>query len=663
MLILFSHEINNTKEGIWNKTIQLSKLIALGYRVPDFIAIPTGVIASITEKKIHIETLATAIRKIFPQTSYAVRSSCLSEDGASNSMAGQFHTELSVMPKNLEEAIIQVIEQAQQTGIHESQISIIVQKYIHADYSGVCFTRNPVAGSEMAFEYHKGIGEDLVGGKIIPEKIAYYQGEKWKICWFNIQPFCDIETSLWHPQDIEWCIENGTLYFLQTRPITTISSCEYEMILTQEKYIPKTGDYFFEKNEISEIAPRPTPFTFSLLEKIYWENGPIERVYQKYSIHYIPNSFLKIIGNELYIDRELELQSLLPAMSILNKRYIPKLVTIRWFWKTLRNLFRVSLLREDINMIERLEQSLLKNENETTLDAALESFLKDYEIIFEVNIFAAKWLKKMELFLKNEKVSLWEILQSDPDTFSEWNKREFKITTLEILQWNTIEIGDITELYNHQEKPITSEPIQTWWNILPEWKRQSYGIHISRGIRYQQYREYARILMLQHINTIRNILIWVYWIENIHTTYFCTVDEILNESIDQDMAIVRENEYLKNNTYNFPNRITARYIQPNITKNTGISPGIVRWTLVDTETIRSIKGPMILKTQILSPNLTKYFDEIVGIISEKWSLLSHLAIIAREKWIPIIISNETWIKLWDIVEINWSNWEIQNISK
>lgn len=170
MLILFSHEINNTKEGIWNKTIQLSKLIALGYRVPDFIAIPTGVIASITEKKIHIETLATAIRKIFPQTSYAVRSSCLSEDGASNSMAGQFHTELSVMPKNLEEAIIQVIEQAQQTGIHESQISIIVQKYIHADYSGVCFTRNPVAGSEMAFEYHKGIGEDLVGGKSYQKK-------------------------------------------------------------------------------------------------------------------------------------------------------------------------------------------------------------------------------------------------------------------------------------------------------------------------------------------------------------------------------------------------------------------------------------------------------------------------------------------------------------
>jgi hypothetical protein len=30
----------------------------------------------------------------------------------------------------------------------------------------------------MIFEYHKGIGEDLVGGKIIPEKIAYYQGEK-----------------------------------------------------------------------------------------------------------------------------------------------------------------------------------------------------------------------------------------------------------------------------------------------------------------------------------------------------------------------------------------------------------------------------------------------------------------------------------------------------
>jgi phosphohistidine swiveling domain-containing protein len=293
-------------------------------------------------------------------------------------------------------------------------------------------------------------------------------------------------------------------------------------------------------------------------------------------------------------------------------------------------------------MIENLEQSLQKNKNETTLSAALEAFLKDYEIIFEVNIFAAKWLKKMELLLGNEKISLWEILQSDPDTFSEWAKKEFKITTLETLRWNTLEISDITELYHYQEKPITAESIQTWWNTFPEWKRQSYSIHISRGIRYQRYREYARILMLQHINTIRCILIWVYWIENIHTTYFCTVDEILNESVNQDIAIVRKNKYLKSNTYDFPNHITARYVQPRMTKNTGVSPGTAKWILVDIETIRNILGPRILKTQILSPNLTQYFDEIVGIISEKWSLLSHLAIIARERGIPVIISNEPW---------------------
>ncbi len=634
----------------------------MGYTVPDFIAIPAKTIVAILEKSILVEILASTIRGVFPQSSYAVRSSCLSEDEGTSSMAGQFHTELAVDPAWLEKAIMAVIEQAQEIpGTASNQISIIVQKYIIASYSGVCFTRNPIAWSEMVFEYHAWTWEDLVGGKIIPKKYSYYPNELQKICWFEIQKFQKIESVLWHPQDIEWCIAENVLYFLQTRPITTISREQYEAIVAQEQHIAQTGDYFFEKNEICEIAPRPTPFTHSLLEKIYWENGPVMQVYKKHHIYFTPCSFLRIIGNELYIDREIELRTLLSAMSILSPTYSPKLKSIQGFWRTLHNIFSIILLKEDLRIIGKLKQALEQDTTQESINEAIEHFLNHYQIIFELNIFAAKWLKKLELLLKNEGISISEILQSDPELFSTMPNVQFDLSSLSKLQWNTLEIYDTTVFYHKNTTNIIPESVLKWWNHLPEWKKRWYGPYISRAIHSQQYREYARILMIKNINTMRNILIWEYGNKDIEMIYFSTIDELLDNSIDYTVCRDRQIQYAKNNLWNFPAQIRGRYREPKMGKNQWISPGKVTGFLVDASTIQTTTGPKIFKTQILSPELTQYFPEIVGIISEKWSLLSHLAIIARERGMPVIISNNIEFTLWSSLQMDGSSWKIQEI--
>jgi len=46
---------------------------------------------------------------------------------------------------------------------------------------------------------------------------------------------------------------------------------------------------------------------------------------------------------------------------------------------------------------------------------------------------------------------------------------------------------------------------------------------------------------------------------------------------------------------------------------------------------------VILYTEMLFPNLTKYFDRISGIASNNGGLLSHLSIMARERNIPVIV--------------------------
>lgn len=89
------------------------------------------------------------------------------------------------------------------------------------------------------------------------------------------------------------------------------------------------GDYCYEKTGVTEVAPRPIPFTRSLLERIYAQGGPIDRAYREQGIMYIARDFLKIFGADLYVDREAELQTLLPAYSLLNKEYKPKLAS----WK------------------------------------------------------------------------------------------------------------------------------------------------------------------------------------------------------------------------------------------------------------------------------------------------------------------------------------------
>lgn len=659
-MILFSNEIHNTSEGIWNKTIQLKNLIDMGLNVPDFIAIPTSTIEEILQKNITIENLCDDIREKFPQESYAVRSSCLNEDQTNSSMAWQFHTELAIVPLWMENAIMSVMLQAKQISWEsQSQISLIVQRYIVAEYAGVCFTRNPIGWSEMVFEYHRWIWEDLVSGKIIPEKQSFYSHENKQICWFNIQPFQDIETKLGHPQDIEWCIQDGIIYYLQTRPITTLSKEKYQEILFLEWSLDNTQDYYLEKNEVSEIASRPTPFTVSLLERIYGKDGPIMRVYAKHHMNYRSQPKLRIIGNELYIDREQELRTLLPAFSILNTNYIPKIHSITGLWQSMKNLFYTTFFKEERGLIERLQWSLQRKESYESFWTALDTFMRDYETIFEVNISAAKSLKKLELLIKNEWISIAELLQSDPNIFSIATWVAFDISILSWLIWNTLEISDTTEFYSNSQNNNTPTKILEWWDHIPEWKQRWYGPHIARGIRYQQYREYARILMIKNINSIRNILIWVYWEQYMNTIYFSTIDEILSDSIDQGDYDNRELSYQKNNTWNFPSRITKRFIQPSITENTGISPGKSEWYLVDINTIATTPWPKILKVQILSPDLTKHFSDIVGIISEKWWLLSHLAIIARERGIPVVISSDIQIPLWSYVTIDGSNGEIK----
>ncbi|MCK5848075.1 MAG: hypothetical protein KAH01_02610 [Caldisericia bacterium] len=201
---------------------------------------------------------------------FAIRSSSPEEDLAGTSFAGMYETFLGVSREKLEEFIakafascfdFRVMEYKRQNniGIEGTAIAVIVQKQISSDVSGVGFSLNPLnnAFDEVFINASFGLGEAIVSGIVTPdtfivdsvkgEIIEKQVHEKLIALWLknsggieeqpNQEPkkqaltdqqimelsqlIKKTETYYNKPMDTEWAFENGKLYLLQSRPITT----------------------------------------------------------------------------------------------------------------------------------------------------------------------------------------------------------------------------------------------------------------------------------------------------------------------------------------------------------------------------------------------------------------------------------------------------------
>ncbi|MEK6973291.1 MAG: phosphoenolpyruvate synthase [archaeon] len=203
----------------------------------------------------------------------AVRSSATAEDLPEASFAGQQDTYLNVMGN--EELINKVrkcwasLFTARATYYRKEQgfptekvgIAVVVQKMINSESSGVMFTADPTGErSKIIIEAGFGLGEAIVSGTITPDNYVVDRtsmkliGKKINAQELKIirqgnstikmpmekteakqQKLADelivelaniganIENHYKAPQDIEWALEKGKLYIVQSRAITTLA--------------------------------------------------------------------------------------------------------------------------------------------------------------------------------------------------------------------------------------------------------------------------------------------------------------------------------------------------------------------------------------------------------------------------------------------------------
>ena len=245
-------------------------------------------IISLFDKAVISESIKKEIEKrADDRLLYAVRSSGTMEDMVDHSFAGQYDSFLNVKNSDICCKVIEcyksmfkeiILSYLVDNSISADKLgmSVVVQRMIEAEISGICFTVNPSTGSdkEMLIEVSEGLGENIVSGKTAPQQYYYNWYEDVEVikseqlvnrylskeqlskaahCFKNIQQYFG------YPCDIEFAIKGGDLYILQSRAITKLK-------YTFTPYIWTTAD--FKDGGVS--ATICTPYMWSLYEYI-WE--------------------------------------------------------------------------------------------------------------------------------------------------------------------------------------------------------------------------------------------------------------------------------------------------------------------------------------------------------------------------------------------------------
>lgn len=259
---------------VGGKGASLGEMTSVGIPVPSGFVITTKTYKQFHNQEIPVD-VKEEILKAFDDLGadrVAVRSSAVAEDSTSASWAGQMESYLNVKKEDLIDAVRKcwssihserALSYASQQDLSEDKllVAVVIQKMIESESSGVMFTINPVTKNfdEIMIEGCFGLGELLVQGMITPDNflvdkntfeilekdiqikekmLTFKDGENKEVSVpeeRKDQPVISddqirelselavgIEKHYGKPQDIEWTLERGKLYILQSRPVTGI---------------------------------------------------------------------------------------------------------------------------------------------------------------------------------------------------------------------------------------------------------------------------------------------------------------------------------------------------------------------------------------------------------------------------------------------------------
>ena len=303
------------------KAASLARLAGSGLPIPDwFVVSPEAFDASLTsEQRTPFEqaqdarsvyaalsdltlapavqqALATALKQLCPaDETVAVRSSAAYEDAAQQSFAGQLESYLDVDAESVAVRVVDVWRSGFSERIFAYRAehgmdtpltapAVLIQRMVQADTAGVAFSADPISGrrSVAVVAAVRGYGEGLVSGEkdadswrvartgeIVERTIVHESGPV--LTDDLVYTVADLaraaESFFGRPQDVEWAIEAGNIFLLQSRAVTALADVAD----------PDGARILWDKSNIIEsYGGMTTPLTYSFARRAYAE------VYQEF---------------------------------------------------------------------------------------------------------------------------------------------------------------------------------------------------------------------------------------------------------------------------------------------------------------------------------------------------------------------------------------------
>lgn len=275
--IINIQDINDEEVG--GKAKGLAELVRMGLSVPAAVVIQHAREDNLpADLEQHYEAIGAG--------PVAVRSSAIGEDGKDASFAGQYETILNVEGiEHLQAAIKQCIASLEgaraqaykneQADLGSVEMCVVVQRMVDARAAGVLFTADPVTGrhDRLLIDAVAGLGEALVSGEATPDHFALDRQDR--IVSRELVHAARIVSDeelralakgareasdrIGNHLDMEWAIDQeGAIYWLQARPITTLSSD------LNEFDTPIPDDHVVTRCNVGEMMPGAVcPLTFA----------------------------------------------------------------------------------------------------------------------------------------------------------------------------------------------------------------------------------------------------------------------------------------------------------------------------------------------------------------------------------------------------------------
>jgi phosphohistidine swiveling domain-containing protein len=631
-----------------------------------------------------------------------VRSSGSGEDGASASFAGVFESVIDVDRSGLEAAIARVQASFETTRVTSylhavGAGNVLVQRMVEAEYAGVLFTRDPSTSGLSMVEMVEGTAEKLVSGSERPQ--TYRFGRISKKPFGHGRAPIDLAALLMlgdaaellfgRPQDIEWTYRDGAFYLVQSRDITRSVAGDADAVAMQNDLArlvdraegTQPDEVVFRKNEISEMLPRPSALSLSLMEALWAGGGSIDLAARELGLSYQVeegSTYLETILGRLYIDAREERSRALVIGRLASRRLVREADRIE---RDFREGFLPQFIAETrtLNVVDF--EKLATTELIAEIKRLHDRFVHDTHVAVDVvNIAAGFYLSRARRALTSGGIDPSSLLGQIPETQEGRAIAEISAMPPKNRRWQMLKAFGHRAVFDYElAEPRYAEDLNTLTRMIagrtqagrpayqqtPVLSKSQAGI-VDVARRFQTLKEDAKHHSLAELAVLRRALLTLDrrfgFDGRIFDLRFDELFTLGSASVARlrQLAASRHEEALRLRKFaSLPSLLTAHDLEAASAGHTDemhAMPDVIRGTRVAGSTMAEGRArviseedaengnPMegfrdgdIIVAAMINPAWLPYFSRAGGFVSEVGGWLSHPAILAREYDVPMIV--------------------------